>query len=103
MIDFKEFFSPLEDDLYQKSSNWQSTQLGSLITSHNLKFFPEYKFCEIAIFNVNEYEGTDNIVAENNCKIRKELYDLHFDNPPRICDLGYLSLSKNRKDSFSNL
>ena len=103
MIDFKEYFSPLEDDLYQKSSNWQSTQLGSLIASHNLNLFPEYKFCEIAIFNVNEYEGTDNIAAKNDCKIRKELYDLHFDNPPRICDLGYLSLAENRKDSFRTL
>ena len=103
MIDFKEYFSPLVDDQYQNSSNWQSSQLGSLITSHNFKVFPEYKFCEIAIFNVNEYEGTTNIVSKNSCNIRQELYDLHFDNPPRICDLGYLSLSENRKDSFSAL
>ena len=59
MIDLKTFFLPLKEDLYQKDYNWQSTQLGSFIQSYNLSEFPEYQFCEMAIFSVREFEGSE--------------------------------------------
>ena len=102
-MDLKEYFKPNSEEKYQDQNNWQSTQLGHQIYSHNLNQFPEYKFCEIAFFNVREYEGSLNLTTDKECKIRSELYDLHFDKSPRICDLGFLDLQKNRKDSFKNL
>jgi hypothetical protein len=36
MIDLKSYFSPLEEDIYQKDFNWESTQFGSLVGSYNL-------------------------------------------------------------------
>ena len=103
MIDLKTFFLPLKEDLYQKDYNWQSTQLGSFIQSYNLSEFPEYQFCEIAIFNIREFEGSENFPTDKECKIRNTLYHLHFEKTPRICDLGFFKLSKNRKDSFKKI
>jgi formiminoglutamase len=103
VIDLKSYFSPLEEEIYQKDYEWESTQFGSLVSAFNLIDFPEYKFCEIAIFSVFEYNGTENVFSGNNCKIRKKLYHLHSDKIPRICDLGFLKLSDNRKDTFKNL
>ena len=102
-MDLKEYFKPNSEEKYQDQNNWQSTQLGHQIYSHNLNQFPEYKFCEIAFFNVREYEGSLNLTTDKECKIRSELYDLHFDKCLRICDLGFLEMGKNRKDSFKNL
>jgi len=103
VIDLKTFFLPLKEDLYQKDYNWQSTQLGSFIQSYNLSEFPEYQFCEMAIFNIREFEGSENFPADKECKIRNTLYHLHFEKTPRICDLGFFKLSKNRKDSFKKI
>ena len=102
-MDLKEYFKPNSEEKYQDQNNWQSTQLGHQIYSHNLDQFPEYKFCEIAFFNVREYEGSLNLTTDKECKIRSELYDLHFDKCPRMCDLGFLEIDKNRKDSFKNI
>ena len=68
-MDLKEYFKPNSEEKYQDQNNWQSTQLGHQIYSHNLNQFPEYKFCEIAIFNVREYEGSLNLTTDKECKI----------------------------------
>ena len=63
---------------YQNQNNWQTTQLGCQIQTHNLSVFPEYQFCELAIFNLREYEGSENLSTDKQCKIRNEIYNLHF-------------------------
>ena len=83
-MDLKEYFKPNSEEKYQDQNNWQSTQLGHQIYSHNLNQFPEFKFCEIAFFNVREYEGSLNLTTDKECKIRSELYDLHFDKCPHL-------------------
>ena len=99
MLDLKSFFHPNDDSLFL-NSDWLVTQIGTNIDFHSSKKFPDVKFCEIAILSVNEYNGSDNNSYSKSCKIRKELYDLHIDNKPRICDLGDLKLAENRKESF---
>ena len=69
MIDLKSYFSPLEEDIYQKDFNWESTQFGSLVGSYNLTEFPEFKFFEIAVFSIREFEGSDNASSDQKCKI----------------------------------
>ena len=103
MIDLKSYFSPLKEDIYQKEYHWESSQLASLVNSYNLTEFPEFKFCEIALFSIREFEGSDNVSSEKECKIRKALYSLHSEKIPRICDLGFFKLSENRKDTFKNI
>ena len=68
---------------------------------NNLNNFPEYKFCELAIFNVREFDGSENLTTDKECKVRKSLYSLHFEDAPRICDLGYLNLLNNRALSWN--
>ena len=48
-MDFKGYFNPLKEEVYQNQNNWQTTQLGYQIQTHNLSTFPEYKICELAI------------------------------------------------------
>ena len=87
MFDLKSCFYPIENDLFEKS-DWFSTQIGSNIDFHSTEKFPDFKFAEVAFLSINEYEGSDNFLSNKPCKIRKELYELHIDNSPRICDLG---------------
>lgn len=102
-MDFKGYFNPLKEEVYQNQNNWQTTQLGHQIQIHNLSVFPEYQFCELAIFNVREYEGSENLSTDKQCKIRNEIYNLHFDNAPRICDLGFFDIKESRKESFKKI
>ena len=102
-MDFKGYFKPVEQEIFQNQNNWQTTQLGHQIQIHNSNTFPEYKFCEIAIFNIREYEGSENLSTDKECKVRNEIYNLHFDNAPRICDLGFLDIKKARKESFKHI
>lgn len=102
-MDFKDLFKPLSEDHYQDHNSWQTTQLGFQIKANNLNNFPEYKFCELAIFNVREFDGSENLTTDKECKVRKSLYSLHFEDAPRICDLGYLNLLDTRKDSFKRI
>tara|TARA_B100000780_G_scaffold173908_1_gene121750 strand:+ start:1679 stop:2836 length:1158 start_codon:yes stop_codon:yes gene_type:complete len=99
MFDLKSCFYPIENDLFEKS-DWFTTQIGSNIDFHSTEKFPDFKFAEVAFLSINEYEGSDNSLSNKPCKIRKELYELHIDNSPRICDLGNLKLADNRKESF---
>ena len=46
------------------------------------------KKSEIAIFNVPEYEGSNNFAAESHCNVRAAFYSFYHDNLPSICDLG---------------
>ena len=70
-MDLKDFFIPLSEDYCQDHNSWQTTQLGFQIKSNNLNTFPEYKFCELAIFNVREFNGSENLTTEKECKVDK--------------------------------
>jgi len=93
-------FTPLNSLLYSKKERWNHAQLGYQIDSHTIESFPKLDYSEIAIFNVPEYEGTDNISSEDDCKIRDSLYRLYFEKSPKIADLGTLNLMNSRKETF---
>jgi len=99
-LNLAKFFEQLNTGYFSLKERWQSTQIGHLIESFTDHKFPDLSYCEIAIFNVNEYYGSSNKGPEDICKIRKNLYDLHFETIPRIKDLGNLKLENNRKQNF---
>jgi len=100
MIELNTYFTPLNADLYSSKDIWSITEVGSLINFHTEGRFPELKFAEIAIFNVPEYEGSQNRSISNDCKVRASFYRLHQDKMPRVVDLGALKLLPTRKESF---
>ena len=93
-------FLPLNPGLYSVKERWNPSQVGFQIDSHLQESFPKVDYAEIAIFNVPEFEGTDNIPSSSECKIRDAFYRLYFENLPKIVDLGTLSLMPTRKESF---
>ena len=103
MIELRSYFKPLNSDIYAVKDSWETTQIGHLIDSHTADHFPEVKFAELAIFNVSEYEGSENNADNQNCKIRSSFYELHKERLPRIVDLGVLQLMPTRKESFHSI
>ena len=100
MIEIESYFQPLNSEIFSQKDVWETTQIGRSIDSHVNDHFPDIKFTEIAIFNIPEFEGSRNSISESDCKIRHVLYSYHHDTLPRVSDLGYLKLSKTRKESF---
>ena len=93
-------FIPLNPGLYSVKERWNPSQIGFQIDSHTQESFPNVDYAEIAIFNVPEYEGTDNISSSEDCKIRDSFYRLYFENFPKVADLGSLRLMDSRKETF---
>ena len=83
-LNLAKFFEPLDTGYFSVKEKWQSTQIGYLIESFIDHKFPDLSYCEIAIFNVDEYNGSSNKGPEDICKIRKNFYDLHVEYLPRI-------------------
>ena len=100
MKPIKPYFNAVNADLYADKNRWETTQIGRVIESHSKDFFPDIQFAEIAVFNVPEYEGSRNAASASPCKIRKLFYSFHYDDLPRIADLGSLHLMPNRKETF---
>ena len=50
-----DYFTPLPDSFLTKKNNFQSTQVGSLISIHCENYFPNISECKIAIFTIPEY------------------------------------------------
>ena len=99
-MDISSNFAPLNRELYSLKERWNPFQIGFQIDSHTQESFPNVDYVEIAIFNVPEYEGTDNISSSDDCKIRDSLYRLYFEDLPRVADLGTLNLMSSRKETF---
>ena len=59
-LNLAKFFEPLNADYFSVKEKWQSTQIGYSIESFTNIKFPDLRYCEIAIFNVNEYNGSSN-------------------------------------------
>ena len=72
-----DYFIPLPDCFLTKKNNFQSTQVGSLISIHCENYFPNISECKIAIFTIPEYEGSKNFESESKCQIREEFFELH--------------------------
>lgn len=100
MINIQSFFTPVSSELYAEKSRWETTQIGRKVDVYTENNFPDVKYAEIVIFNIPEYEGSRNSESELECKIRTSFYSFHYDNLPRIADLGVLRLMPNRKESF---
>tara|TARA_B100001758_G_C18402240_1_gene609718 strand:- start:327 stop:1487 length:1161 start_codon:yes stop_codon:yes gene_type:complete len=103
MMELHSYFKPLNAEFYSDKKRWETTQIGRLIDSHTADYFPDVKFSEIAIFNVPEYEGSRNNLNLMDCKVRSFFYSLHYDELPRIVDLGVIKLMPTRKESFQKI
>ena len=93
-------FIPLNPGLYSLKERWNPSQIGFQIDSHTQDHFPDVDYSQIAVFNISEYEGTNNVDSSMDCKVRDSFYRLYFEGLPNMVDLGTLKLMQNRKESF---
>lgn len=100
MTELHSYFKPLNQGIYSIKDRWETTQIGRLIDSHTQDHFPNLEDVQIAIFNIQEYEGTKNSSSKTDCKVRDAFYRLHFDSFPKVVDFGILKLMPTRKESF---
>ena len=77
-------FTPLNSSLYSNKERWNHIQLGFQIDSHTIESFPKLNYSEIVIFNVPDYEGTDNINSEDDCKFEILYTDYILKIHPRL-------------------
>ena len=84
MINIQTYFNPISSNLFSAKNNWEATQIGRLIDSHVNDRFPDLKFSEIAFFNVNEFNGSENYASDTECSIRNFFYSYHHDKFPRV-------------------
>ena len=77
-MNLRSFFKPHASSFILKNKNWETTHIGRFIQIHSSDFFPQIKESKIALFNVPEYEGSQNNMNNENCKIRSFLYSFHF-------------------------
>jgi len=100
LFNLASYFLPISDDLLK--NNWQSSQIGNAIKKHTANDFPEITAVKIAFFSVAECEGTENKTTDFS-SIREELYRLHFEDLPKVADLGNLQLIPSKKESFKQI
>ena len=93
-------FTPLNPGLYTEKSRWNPSQIGFQIDSYVHGKFPDIDYSEIVMFNVPEYEGTDNSIEVSDCKVRDAFYRLYFDKIPKISDLGTIKLEHSRQENY---
>tara|TARA_B100000131_G_scaffold302766_1_gene326200 strand:+ start:1563 stop:2765 length:1203 start_codon:yes stop_codon:yes gene_type:complete len=94
------YFHPINDEIFFNKDKWETTQIGRLVDFHTNNHFPVIKNTAIAIFNIDEYYGSENNPSKTFCKIRDSLYKLHSNNLPKIIDLGSIKLESTRKETF---
>ena len=92
------YFSPISNEVI--NFEWQATQIGFLIDKHTENYIPTLGSQSIVIFNIPEYEGSENIIDDSHCYVRRAFYQLHQQKMPSITDLGTLNLMSTRKESF---
>ena len=92
------YFSPISNEVI--NFEWQATQIGFLIDKHTENYIPTLGSQSIVIFNIPEYEGSENIIDDSHCYVRRAFYHLHQQKMPSITDLGTLNLMSTRKESF---
>jgi len=88
-------FIPLNPGLYSLKERWNPSQIGFQIDSHTQDHFPDVDYSQIAVFNISEYEGTNNVASSMDCKVRDSFYRLYFEGLPNMVDLGTLQLMPN--------
>ena len=98
MMELTSYFSPIANEI--ANFEWQATQIGFLIDKHTETHIPNTSSPSIIIFNIPEYEGSENIIDDSGCYVRRSLYELHQQKMPSITDLGRLKLMPTRKESF---
>ena len=90
MNELLSYFSPISNEVID--FEWQATQIGYLIDKHTVNQAPVLSSHSIVIFNIPEYEGTENTMVDTDCYVRRAFYELHQQKIPSIIDLGTLNL-----------
>ena len=80
MKSLNSYFHPINDEIFFNKDKWETTQIGRLVDFHTNNHFPVIKNTAIAIFNIDEYYGSENNPSKTFCKIRDSLYKLHSNN-----------------------
>ena len=98
-----DFLSPVDNEIIQYINGLSSQHLGSKVTFHTDKDFPDIDKVKIAIIGVSENRGAKNYVDDevNLDAIRKELYSLFPGNwQSSIADLGDIIPGNSLEDTF---
>ena len=102
MFDISSYFIPVKKEIVKNKPGWQTSQIGHIIDIHTSSSFPEIDNIEIAFFSIPEYDGTENR-GNDHSAVREELYQLHFEQTPKLVDLGTMQLMSTRKESFKHI
>ena len=98
-----DFLSPVDNEIIQYINGLSSQHLGSKVTFHTDKDFPDIDKIKIAIIGVLENRGAEHFTSEkvNLDAIRKELYGLYPGNwQNSIADLGDIVSGNSVDDTF---
>ena len=98
-----DFLSPVDNEIIQYINGLSSQHLGSKVTFHTDKDFPDIDKIKIAIIGVLENRGAVHFTSEkvNLDAIRKELYGLYPGNwQSSIADLGDIVSGNSVDDTF---
>jgi len=98
MNELRSFFSPVSNELID--FEWQATQIGYLIDKHTENQSFSLDSYSIVMFNIPEYEGSENTMVNTDCYVRRAFYELHQQKMPKIADFGILNLMPTRKETF---
>ena len=98
-----DFLSPVDNEIIQYIKGLSSQHLGSKVSFHTDKDFPDIDKVKIAVIGVLENRGAVNFVDDevNLDAIRKELYSLYPGNwQSSIADLGDIIAGNSIEDTF---
>jgi len=97
-----DFLSPVEEEVLGFAGKLSSQHLGSKVTFHSEKEFPDLDKIRIAIVGVYENRGSGSVQAETDLfHFRKELYSLFPGNwGMAIADLGNIMPGESLSDTY---
>ncbi|MBD3583325.1 formimidoylglutamase [Flavobacterium selenitireducens] len=97
-----DFLSPVEEEVLDFVGKFSSQHLGSKVTFHSRKDFPDLDKIRIAIIGVYENRGSGSVQAETDLfHFRKELYSLFPGNwGVSIADLGNIHAGESASDTY---
>ena len=78
-MDFKGYFNPLKAEVYQNQNNWQTTQLGHQMQTHNLSVFPDQTAQFKKLSSIIKRMETKNCKQLNSTQLTQDNAPFEFD------------------------